>query len=95
MGSAQGVTQEKLVALERPVLPDLFSDRERVALDYADAMTKSELDVDDELFTRLREQFDEDAILELTLTIAWENASSKFNRALRIPSQGLWREGGE
>jgi len=25
------------------------------------------------------------------MTIAWENASSKFNRALRIPSQRLWK----
>jgi hypothetical protein len=25
------------------------------------------------------------------LVIAWENASSTFNRALRIPSQGLWK----
>jgi len=29
--------------------------------------------------------------IELTEIIAWENASSKFNRALRIPSQGLWK----
>jgi len=31
--------------------------------------------------------------VELTALIAWENASSRFNRALRIPSQGLWRQG--
>lgn len=35
--------------------------------------------------------YDDDAIVELTATIAWENASSKFNRALRVPSQNLWR----
>jgi hypothetical protein len=23
--------------------------------------------------------------------IAWENSSSKFNRAMRVPSQQLWR----
>jgi hypothetical protein len=34
--------------------------------------------------------FDDDAIVELTELIAWENASSKFNRALRIGSQKLW-----
>jgi alkylhydroperoxidase family enzyme len=47
--------------------------------------------VDDDLFARLRAHFDDDAIVELTATIAWENASSKFNRALRVPSQGLWK----
>jgi hypothetical protein len=29
--------------------------------------------------------------VELTAAIAWENASSRFNRALRVPSQQLWR----
>jgi hypothetical protein len=29
--------------------------------------------------------------VELTEIVAWENASAKFNRALRIPSQRLWR----
>ncbi|MEJ7843458.1 MAG: hypothetical protein WKF95_16970 [Rubrobacter sp.] len=32
----------------------------------------------------------DDALVELTAAIAWENSSSKFNRALRVPSQGLW-----
>jgi hypothetical protein len=39
----------------------------------------------------LRHQFSDDEIVVLTEVIAWENASSKFNRALRIPSQKLWR----
>jgi hypothetical protein len=30
----------------------------------------------------------------LTATIAWENASSKFNHALRVESQGLWKRSG-
>jgi Uncharacterized conserved protein len=54
-------------------------------------MTISGSDVSDELFARIRGQFDDDAIVELTEIVAWENASSKFNRALRIPSQQLWR----
>jgi alkylhydroperoxidase family enzyme len=64
---------------------------ERTALEYADAMTITGRDVSDELFARLRECFNDDAIVELTATIAWENSSSKFNRALRVPSQGLWK----
>jgi alkylhydroperoxidase family enzyme len=54
-------------------------------------MTISGHDVSDELFARLRCYYDDDALVELTAIIAWENASSKFNRALRIPSQGLWK----
>ena len=60
-------------------------------MEYADAMTITGREVSDELFERVQQFFDADAIVELTATIAWENASSKFNRALRIPSQQLWR----
>lgn len=54
-------------------------------------MTITGRDVSDELFTRLSEFYDEDEIVELTAVIAWENSSSKFNRALRVPSQKLWK----
>ena len=93
MGSAAGLADEQLLALDAadPAASPLFSEAEWIALAYADAMTRSDQDVDDALFARLREHFDDDAIVELTATIAWENASSKFNRALRVPSQGLWR----
>ena len=53
-------------------------------------MTITGREVSDELFARLREFYSEDEIVELTAIIAWENASSKFNRALRVPSQQLW-----
>lgn len=91
MGSAAGVSDAKILALDDYAISPLFSERERAALGYADAMTLSGQDVDDVLFARLREHFDEPAIIDLTAVIAWENASSKFNRALRIGSQGLWR----
>ncbi len=67
-----------------------FDPLERLVLEYAEAMTITGSDVSDELFARLRGVFDEDAIVELTAIIAFENCSSKFNRALRLPSQQLW-----
>ena len=54
-------------------------------------MTITGRDVDDAFFARLQAVLDDDAIVELTATIAWENFSSKFNRALRVESQGLWK----
>ncbi|HXH42178.1 MAG TPA: hypothetical protein VNN08_26370 [Thermoanaerobaculia bacterium] len=69
----------------------LFDRHERLVLELADAMTITGREVTDELFARVRERFDDDAIVELTEIVAWENASSKFNRALRIPSQKLWK----
>lgn len=91
MGSDLGVSDEKIVALEEYETSPLYDDKERAALEYADAITLSDRDGDDGLFERVRRHFDGDALVELTATIAWENSSSKFNHALRVPSQGLWK----
>jgi alkylhydroperoxidase family enzyme len=91
VGSRLGVPTEKIDALNDHATSPLFSEPEKVALAYADAMTDTSRDVDDELFARLRRHYDDDTIAELTMIIAWENASSRFNRALRIPSQGFWK----
>jgi alkylhydroperoxidase family enzyme len=91
VGSQLGVSDEKIDALPSYATSELYSEAERVALAYADAITLTDRDVSDELFARLREFYDDDALTELTATIAWENASSKFNRALRVPSQQLWQ----
>lgn len=91
MGSSLGVTKEKIDALADYATSPLYDEAERVALSYADAMTVTGREVSDEQFARLREFYNDDEIVELTAIIAWENASSKFNRALRVPSQKLWR----
>ena len=91
MGSALGVSDEKILALPGYATSPLYSEPERAALEYADAVTLSDRDVDDELFARVRRFYDDDALVELTAIVAWEDASSKFNRAFRVPSQGLWK----
>ena len=85
------MSEEKILALADYATSPLYTEAERVALEYADTITLSDRDVGDELFARVRRFYDDDAVVELTEIIAWENASSKFNRALRIPSQGLWK----
>lgn len=87
-----GVSNEKIEAIPDYAKSELFSEAERVALEFADAMTITGQDVTDELFARLRMFYDDDALVELTATIAWENSSSKFNRALRVESQQLWKK---
>jgi AhpD family alkylhydroperoxidase len=66
-----------------------LSERERLALEYADAVTLSNADVGDELFERLRREFSEPEIIELTFAIAVENLFSKFHNALQVESQGF------
>lgn len=91
MGSRNGVSREKIEALHDYAKSPLFTDAEKVALEYADAITVTRRDVDDELFALMRGHYDDDTIAELTMIIAWENASSRFNRVFRIPSQGFWK----
>jgi alkylhydroperoxidase family enzyme len=93
VGSGLGISDEKILALEEYATSPLYEEKERAALVYADAITLTDRDVDDDLFEKVRGHFGEDAVVELTATIAWENSSSKFNRALRVPSQQLWERG--
>jgi AhpD family alkylhydroperoxidase len=81
--------REKLAALEGFERSALFTERERAALAYAGAMTDPARGVDEALFARLRAQYDEQQILELTALVAFQNLSSKFNAALGVPSQGF------
>lgn len=67
----------------------LFSEPERVALEYAERMTITGQRVDDALFARLKQHYTEAQIVELTAAIALENFRSKFNPALGIEAQGF------
>lgn len=83
------VPAEKLAALKGFEASPLFTEAEKAALAYAQAVTDPHHRVDPACFTRLQEHFDEQAIVELTALIAFQNMSSKFNAALGVPAQGL------
>ena len=91
MSSRNGVSNEKILALQDYAKSPLYTDAEKAVLEYADVMTDTSRDVDDALFAGLQTHYDDDTIAELTMIIAWENSSSRFNRAFRIPSQGFWK----
>ncbi len=91
LASRRGVAEAKLEALSRWRESELFTPRERAALSYAEAMTDSRLGVEDALFEELRRHFDDNALVELTALIAFQNLSSKFNAALGVPPQGFCR----
>jgi alkylhydroperoxidase family enzyme len=67
----------------------LFSEAERVALEYAERVTITDQKVDDEFFARLKQHYTEAQIVELTAAIAFENYRSKFNPSLGIEAQGF------
>lgn len=80
---------DKVLALQEWQKSSHFTERERVALEYAEAMTHPDNGVTDALFERLKGHFDDDALVELTGLIAFQNMSSKFNAALAVPAQGF------
>lgn len=66
-----------------------LSSRESLALEYADRVSATPVDVADDFFAHLAAEFSEREIVELTATIAHENYNAKFNRPLRIESNNF------
>ncbi len=88
-GLKRGVSAAQLAALEHFEGSPLFDARQKAALAYAEAMTRSDAGVDDQLMQRVKSHFDDDAVIELTALIAFQNMSSKFNAALDVAPQGF------
>ena len=83
------MTDAKLQALgsfeEHPSL----TDDERLVLHYAVGMTRTPVDVGDELFEELERRFDDGQLVELTSCIAWENYRARFVHAFGIEAEGF------
>ncbi len=84
-----GADEAKVLALNNWRESDLFDDTDCLALDYAETITYTERTVTPAQREKLKATFDDDAIVELTGLIAFQNLSSKFNSALDVPSQGF------
>jgi alkylhydroperoxidase family enzyme len=84
-----GASEEKIRAVEQFGSSGLFSEKEKVALEYAEKMTITGEKVTGELFGRVRIHFSEAETVELTASAALENFRSKFNVALGVEAQGF------
>src|ERR1043166_2007225 len=89
VGGKAGLSREAIeAALDvRPSEP--LTERQRLALEYADRVSATPVDVPDALFARLRSLFSEREIVELTAHIAHENYNAKFNRPLRVAAHAF------
>jgi len=87
-GMRRGVAPEKLLVLHAAGESPLFTEQEKVALLHAETMTGNRGDKE-AVMARLRQHFSDDAIVELTALIAFQNMSSRFNAALGVPAQGF------
>ena len=82
-------SMKKVEALDHWQDSELFDLKEKIVLEYVEAITYTDKQVNNDLMDQLREYFDEDEIVEITGLIAFQNLSSKFNSALDLPAQGF------
>ena len=89
LAQRSGCPEDKLRELSRWRESERFEPLERLVLEYAEAMTRTPVEVSDELFAQLRERFDERQMVELTMAIALENLYSRSNWAFGIEGEGF------
>ena len=89
VGGKAGLSPEQIQAALSLDATNELSPREQLAVEYADRVSATPVDVSDALFDRLLSEFSEREILELTSHIAHENYNAKMNRPLRVEPNNL------
>ncbi len=83
-----GLSDEELLALPRYRQSDLFTDREKLALDYTVAGMRTPVEVTDEMFAAMKEHFSDKQLVEITALLTVVNLD-RFNAAFAIGSAGF------
>lgn len=89
VGRKAGLSDEKLLAVRGDDF-SIFSDTERLAIELADAMVATPSNISDDLYSRLRAQFSEEQLMELSAQIAFENFRARLNRVFDVGSDDLY-----
>jgi len=82
VGAKAGIPNEKMDDLLRYQESDRFTAREQAALEYAERITRDDLEVTDACRARVREHFSEAEAVELTFIVGFQTFASKFAKAL-------------
>ena len=83
-----GFSDEELLAVPRYRESDLFTEREKLALDYTVAIMSTPVAVTDELFARMKEHFTDEQLVDMTALLTAVNLN-RFNAAFAIGSAGF------
>jgi 4-carboxymuconolactone decarboxylase len=83
-----GLTEDEMKDLIDWEASERFDEKDKLVLAYADAISRTPVDVPDETFEGLRRHFDEKQLVELTAAIAWENWRARFNWAFGLGKEG-------
>ena len=84
------MTDQKLLALARNDLSPFTRD-ELLVIELADAMVETPSNISEELYTRLREKFSEEQLLQLSAQLAFENYRARLNRVFDVGSDELFK----
>jgi AhpD family alkylhydroperoxidase len=84
-----GLDVERLKFIDDYATSPAYTDDERAAIAYADAMTTDPHTVTDEQVADLRRRFGDAGAMELTYQIGVENMRARMNTALGITEQGF------
>ena len=69
----------------------VFNELERLVIELADAMANTPANIFDEFYQRLRDEFSEEQLMELSAHIAFENYRARWNRVFDIGSDELYK----
>jgi len=83
-----GFSDEKLLALPHYRQSELFTEHEKLALDYTVAVMRTPVEVTDDLFARMKEHFSDEQLVEITALLTVVNLD-RFNAAFGIGSAGF------
>jgi 4-carboxymuconolactone decarboxylase len=86
-----GISDHELLALADYQNASCFSDVDKLILQYATAISRTPVEVSDELFDALRAHFDTAQLVGLTHIITLGNLRARFNVALDIGPSGFSR----
>ena len=89
MSRKAGISEQQLADLHDFEESPAFSELEKRVLRYAVALTRIPAEVSEEMFHGLREHFNPQQMVELTVAIAWENFRARFNRGFGIEAEGF------
>ncbi len=76
---SMGIQEEDIAKLE-----DVSDEKEKIALEYAKEVTQEAFKISNELLEKMKENFSDKEIVEITAVVGLFNFTNRFNDALKI-----------
>ncbi len=89
IATREGLSEAKLAHLDDFEDCNVFSDREKLVLRYAAAMSQTPVEIPPDLSESLEQAFSPQQLVELTSAVAWENYRARFNQSFGLTAEGF------